>query len=217
MQHEIANCIYTKEIYQFIGIQYISFGLTHFSVTLEQPRMSEYLLRKRYIQCHQEDWPVNGMETDDILSDQMQVCRPVLLELIGAFSVAVISDSGDIVGQSVQPYIHHMIRIKVHRNSPFEGRSGYTQILQSRKQEVVHHLIFSGYRLNKFRMRIDMLNQAICIFTHFEEICFLFCRLYFPSAVRTFSVYQLGLCKERLTRCAVHSFIISFVNVSLFI
>ena len=77
MQYEVAHRIYAKEIYQVIGIQHISLGLAHLAIALQQPRMSKYLLRQRQIQCHQEDRPVNRMETDDILSDQMQVCRPV--------------------------------------------------------------------------------------------------------------------------------------------
>ena len=77
MQDEVADCIHAEEFYQVICIQHISLGFAHLAVALQQPRMSEYLLRKRQIQGHQEDRPVNGMETDDILSDQMQVCRPV--------------------------------------------------------------------------------------------------------------------------------------------
>ena len=82
--------------------------------------MAEYLLWQRQIQRHQEDRPVNRMETDDILTDQVQVCRPVFLEHLGAFPIALIADSGDIVRQRIQPYIHHMLRIKIHRNSPLK-------------------------------------------------------------------------------------------------
>ena len=31
------------------------------------------------------------------------------------------------------------------------------------REEVVHHLVFTGYRLNEFRMCIDMLDQSVCI------------------------------------------------------
>ena len=143
MKHEITYRIHTEEINQFIRIQYVSFGFAHLSVSLQKPRMSENLFRERQIQRHQKDRPVNRMETDDIFSDQMQVCRPVFFKLLRILSVTVISDSGNVVCQSIQPYIHDMLRIKVYRDSPFERGSGHTQILQSRKQEVVHHLILS--------------------------------------------------------------------------
>ena len=83
------------------------------------------------------------METDDVFTDQMQICRPQFVELFGTFAVAVISDSCDIVCQSIQPYINNVFRIEVYRNTPFEGSSGYAEILKSRKKEVVHHLVFT--------------------------------------------------------------------------
>ena len=108
-----------------------------------------------------------------------------------------------------------MLRIEGDRNAPGEGGSGYTQILQSRQKEIVHHLILSGDRLNELRMRIDMLDQTVSIFAHLEEISLFLCRLYFTSAVRAFSIYQLGRGPEGLTGSTVHSFIGTFVNISL--
>ena len=189
MKYEVTYCIYSKEIYQFICVKYISFGLTHLAVALQKPWMSEYLFWKWKIQCHQEDWPVNRVETDDIFSDQMKVCRPVLVEQLCAVAVTVISDSCDIVGQRIKPYVYDVFWIEVYRDSPLEGCSGYTQILKSRKQEVVHHLIFTGYRLNELWMLIDVVDQSVCVFAHLEEICFFFCRLTLTSAVRAFAVY----------------------------
>ena len=179
--------------------------------------MSEYLLRKRLAQRHQEDRPVYRMETDNVLSDQMKIRRPELPVLLAAVSVGVIAETGDIVGQCVQPYIYDMLVIKVYRNSPFEGCSGYTEILKPRKQEVVHHLILSGYRLNKFRMFIDVFNQSRRIFAHSEEICLLLCPCDRPSAVRALAVHQLGIRPEGLARRTVPSLIMSLVDIALLI
>jgi hypothetical protein len=82
----------------------------------------------------------------------MKVSRPELSELLCVISVTVITDAGDIVRQRIQPYINYMLGIKVYRNSPLEGSTGYTEILKSGKKEVVHHLILSGNRLNEIRM-----------------------------------------------------------------
>ena len=86
--------------------------------------MSEYLLRQRLAQSHQEDGPVNGMETHDILSNQMQIRWPQLMILLRAFLPAVITNPRDVVGKGVQPHINHVPVVKVHRNSPFKGSSG---------------------------------------------------------------------------------------------
>ena len=69
------------------------------------------------------------METDNVLADQMKVCRPVFLKLFRLVSIAVITDSGDIVSQCIQPYIRNVLRIKFHRDPPCKGGSGYAKIL----------------------------------------------------------------------------------------
>ena len=101
MQDKVTYGIHAKEVYKFIGIKHISFGLAHLAIALDQPRMTKYLLWKRQVKCHQKDRPINGMETDDIFTDQMQVCRPVLFEKVRRIAVAVITDTGDIVGKGI--------------------------------------------------------------------------------------------------------------------
>ena len=154
------------------------------------------------------------METDDVFTDQMQVCRPEFVKLVRAFAIAVVADSCDVVCKGIKPYIYYVFRIKVYRDSPFEGSSGYTEILKSRKKEVVHHLVFTGFRLDEIRMCIDVIDEFIGIFTHFEEVCFLFCRYTWAAAVRTFAIYKLGFCEERFTWCTIHSFVVSFVDIA---
>ena len=80
MQYEVTCCVHTEQIHHVIRIDDIAFGLTHLVATLEQPRMSKYLLRQWQIECHQENRPIDRMETNDIFTDQMQICRPVLIE-----------------------------------------------------------------------------------------------------------------------------------------
>ncbi len=129
------------------------------------------------------------METDDVFTDQMQVCRPVFLEHLATVAVTVIAKSGDVVGQSVQPYIGDVLWIEGNRNAPVEGGSGYTQILKSWKQEVVHHLVLSGNRLNELRVIVDVLDQTVSVFAHLEEICLFLSWLNFTATVRAFAVH----------------------------
>ena len=72
------------------------------------------------------------METDDVFSDQMQDSRPQLVELIGPVSVTVITDSSDVVGQCIQPYIGNVLRGEGYRDSPGGAGPGYSEIPQSR-------------------------------------------------------------------------------------
>ena len=153
--------------------------------------MSEHLLRQRKSQCHEEDRPVNRMEADNILADQVQISRPVFSELLGAVPITVIADAGDIVGECIEPHVYNMLIVKIYRDSPLEGRPGYAQILQAREKEIVHHLILAGNRLDELRMRVDVLDQAVRIFAHFKEICLFPRRLHLASAVRALAVHKL--------------------------
>ena len=69
------------------------------------------------------------METDNILTNQMQVSRPVLFILFSTVSVRIITDSGNIICQCIQPHINYMLIVKVYRNAPFKGSTGNTKIL----------------------------------------------------------------------------------------
>ena len=145
----------------------------------------------------------------------MQVRRPVFGELPAAVSIAVVTDAGDIVGEGVQPYVDHMLRVKVHGNAPAEGGPGHAEILEARQQEVVHHLIFPGNRLNELRMLIDILDQFRSVFAHAEEVGLLPGRGHRPAAVRTLAVHQLGFRKEGFAGSAVHPLVIAFIDIPL--
>ena len=92
-----------------------------------------------------------------------------------------------------------------------------TKVLKTRKKEIIHHLILPGNRLDKLRMFINMVNQAICVFAHTEEIRLFLRRLNLTAAVRTFAVNQLRLCKKGFAGSTVKPLIIAFVNVALIV
>ena len=217
MQHEVAHRVHTEEIHQIVRVHHVSLRLAHLAVALQKPGMAENLLRQRLAQRHQEDGPVDRVETDDILSDQVQVGGPQLLILLAAVSVRVIADTGDVVGQRVQPHIDHMPVVEIHGNAPLEGGSGHAQILQTGKQEVVHHFVFAGHGLNELRMFIDMPDQPVRILAHLKKVSLFLRGLHLASAVGALSVHQLGLGPEGFAGRAVQSFVIAFVNIALVI
>ena len=155
------------------------------------------------------------MEADDVLADQMQVRRPEFPILLGAVAVSVITDAGDVVGQRIHPHEDRVLVVEIHGNAPFYGGSRHTQILQTRKKEVVHHLILAGHWLNELRMGIDVIDQLRRVLTGAQEIRLLAGGMHFASAVGTFSVLELGLGPERLARRTVHSVVLALVDVAL--
>ena len=74
------------------------------------------------------------MESDNILSDDMNVSGPERSELFALLVkalVGIISDSGYIVGKSIQPNVSYVLRIALNGNTPSERRSGNAKILKT--------------------------------------------------------------------------------------
>ena len=179
--------------------------------------MAEYLLRQRLAERHQEDRPVDGVEADDILADQVHISRPELLVVLVVVAVRIIAAEGDIVGKRIQPNVNNMARVKVYRNTPAERGAGNTQVLQTRLEEVVYHLVLAALRLNELGVLLDVLHQAVGVLAHAEEVCLLLSVYARAAAVRAAAVLELALGPEGLTRLAVFALVRTLVNIALII
>ena len=126
VKDKISYSVNAKHIYKVICINNIAFWLTHLTIALQKPWVSKYLLWKRFTECHKEYRPVNRMESDNILSDKMKVCRPELLILFAWVTVCIITYTCNIVSKSIKPHIDYMLIIKINRDTPFERCSWYT-------------------------------------------------------------------------------------------
>ena len=60
VKHEVTDRVDAEDSCQIVRVDNITLGLAHLAAALEQPRMTEDLLRKRNIQRHKEDRPVNS-------------------------------------------------------------------------------------------------------------------------------------------------------------
>ena len=58
------------------------------------------------------------MESDDILTDKVDVRRPELL--IERIILRAVAESGDIVGECVEPNIDDVILVNGHGDAPLE-------------------------------------------------------------------------------------------------
>ena len=118
MYAEIPDRIHIENVSEVVRIDHVAFGFAHFAAALKKPRMAEHLLRKRQVEGHQENRPVDRMETDDVLADQVEIRRPELFKLLRRMAVRIIADARDIVGQGIQPHITYMARGKVDGYAP---------------------------------------------------------------------------------------------------
>ena len=118
-QQIITDCVDAEQVDHIVGIDDISFGFAHLVGGEQQPRMTKYLFGERKVHAHQEDRPVDGVETEDILADDVQVSRPQLFKLLGLV-LGVITNRSDIVVQCVQPDVDDMTGVEIDRNTPFK-------------------------------------------------------------------------------------------------
>ena len=217
VQNVVADGIHTEQANQIVRIDNVAERLGHLAVADQQPRMTEYLLRQRLAERHQEDRPVDGVEADDILADQVHISRPELLVVLIVVAVRIVAAEGDIVGKRIQPNINNMARVKVYRNAPAERGAGNAQVLQTRLEEVVYHLVLAALRLDELGVLLDVLHQAVGVLAHAEEVCFLLGVYARAAAVRAAAVLQLALGPEGLTRLAVFALVRTLVNIALII
>ena len=215
MEQEVPHRVNAEHVHQIVGVDDVALRLAHLAPVHQQPGVAEHLAGQGQVQGHEEDGPVDGVEADDVLADQMQVRGPQLFKLLLALPAAVVADAGDVVGQGVQPHVDHMLGVKLHRDAPLKAGAGHAQVLQAGQQEVVHHLVFPGHRLDELRMGVDVVNQPLGIFAHLEEIRFLFGGVDLPAAVGALAVDELALGPEALAGSAVQAFVGALVDVPL--
>ena len=132
----------------------VALGLAHLSaVTESDPAVTVNLLRERFAQCHKDCGPDEGVESYDLLSHDMHVSRPVLLVVV----ICIVHEShcGDIVRESVDPDVNDVLLIECYRDTPCKARPGNAEILKSRIDEVVYHLVDSGLRIEEVLLLIE--------------------------------------------------------------
>ena len=179
--------------------------------------MAEHLLGQRQAQRHQEDGPVDGMEADDVLADDVHVRRPVFGEQRVRIPVRVVAEAGDVVGQRVQPHIHDVLGIEPDGDTPGEGGARDAQVLQAGLQEVVDHLVLAREGQDERGVLLVILQQAVGILAHAEEVRLLLGGLHLPPAVGAFAVFELRGGPERLARGAVQPLVGALVDVPLLV
>ena len=175
--------------------------------------MSQHLLRQRFLQGHEHCRPNDGVETHDFLAHQVDIHRPVLLV---QFIVFRISQSGDVVGQRIQPYVDDVFFVNRNRDSPVEGGTGNTKIFQTLLHKG-NHFISARFRLQKIRIVPEIIQQRIAVLGQTEEVRIFAHLLHFTTAVRALAVYQLRFRPVGFTRSAVPAFVLALVDVSVLV
>ena len=109
-----------------------------------------------------------------------------------------------------------MARVEVHWHAPGEAGAGDAQILQTRVNEIVHHLIDTAPGLQEIGIHQQIPDPG-GVFAQTEEVGLLLGVLHLPAAVGALAVLQLALGPEGLTGLAVFPLVGALVDVPVFI
>ena len=106
-QQEIADLVQAEGRDQLPRLDHVAERLAHLLAVDHPPAVGRHPLRHRQPGRHQERRPIDRMETDDVLADEMHIRRPERPARRGLIREAA---GGDVVVQRVQPDIHHVRR-----------------------------------------------------------------------------------------------------------
>ena len=94
--------------------------------------MAVDLFRQRQLGGHQERRPIDRVEANDVLADQMDVGGPVFGIVAGRVGIA---DRGHVGGQRVDPDVHHMIGRAGNLDPPVEAGARDAEVAQAALDE----------------------------------------------------------------------------------
>ena len=132
-QEKITKLIDAIGIGERKRVDYIADRFRHLLPAIEQEAMREDPPRHVHARGKQERRPVDRMEAHDVLSDHVQVGRPVAAEF-WAPDIR-ITDGRDVVRERIDPNIHDMLRVRWYLDPPVEGRARDGEILQTAPDE----------------------------------------------------------------------------------
>src|SRR5438552_15003487 len=122
------------------------------------------LLGDRQTGGHQECRPVDGMEPDDVFSNDVDVGGPVaLLFVIGT------ADGAEIRGERVEPNVKNVRLFTGNRNAPTNRSASDAQIAQAALDKA-QYFVAARFRLDEFRMLGVPIEKRLLKRREFEEI-----------------------------------------------
>jgi len=195
---DVAGLVEAEGVHQVFRGDDIADGFGHFLAVHIDEAVGEDGFWQRQSGGHQEGRPVDAVEADDVLADDVEIGRPVF----GKFAVRIrVADAGDVIGQRVQPDIHDVFFIARHRHAPVEGGAGDGEVLQPALHKR-DDLVPAAFGLDEFGVFLVIAQQFFGIGGEAEEIA----RLHHPfdrragggqfGAVRAggkFAVREIGL------------------------
>ena len=118
-QQEVPQSIRPQNLLHRLGPHNVAPRLRHLALVEEQPAVGLHRPRHGNPRRHQKRRPIDAVEAADLLADQVQIRGPELFKarLIRRI-VRPITQRCNVVGQSVQPHINHMLFVARNGDAP---------------------------------------------------------------------------------------------------
>mmetsp|Transcript_40765 Transcript_40765/g.70591 ORF Transcript_40765/g.70591 Transcript_40765/m.70591 type:complete len:332 (-) Transcript_40765:373-1368(-) len=175
---------------------------------------------------HQHARPDNAVEPDNVLADNVGTGGPVLVQWMlrgcirGTPTHLQGIHTGEIVGQSVEPHIHHVLAVEVlrHGNAPIETGTRDRQILEALLGQATDDVVAELLWLNASRILCNVRQQTLTEVTHLEEITLLLDNLQRKTTAGIFEVgsFSVRLGHKNFLAFVVPTLISTQIDVSAF-
>ena len=176
----VAERIDTPLVDHRDGIHHVAGGLAHFLAVLLPPTVHEHLTRQRKSHRLEHDRPIDGVELENVLADDMNVRRPkrwgvrLCLEADRASGrvVAECRRNAGVVAQRVEPNVRHVFLVERQRDAPLESRLGPrdTQILKRVVFQEAKHLVAARRWLDEIGVGLNMVDKPLLMFAELEVV-----------------------------------------------
>ena len=211
------------------GVDNVAGGLGELLSVLLPPAVGEHLLRERDSGGMEHDGPVDGVELDDVLADDVDVGRPEFGAVRGTRRVpiperggsgAVAEGHGDrvVIGEGVEPDVGHPFGGEGQGNAPAEAAGGTrdAQVFELLRAEEAEDLVASDGGGNEGRVGLDVGDEPVLVLGHAEVPVLLEQRddltpLRVPGAVRVAVLFG----QEGFLADGVPTFVALLVDVAL--
>ena len=169
-EEEEAQGVQAEGVDEVEGVDDVADGLRHLLTGVEEEAVGVDAPRQLDAGAHEERGPVDAVEADDVLADDVDVGGPPLRELLVVVREA---GGGDVVRQGVDPHVHHVLVVAGHRHTPVEGGAGDREVLEPGGDEG-GDLVAAGVGADELGMVLVQLEQLVLVLREAEEVGLLF-------------------------------------------
>src|SRR5882724_509450 len=178
-QKIVAKRVHPEDVHDGTRANDIANRLAHFGAVHEKPAMRPNLLRQRQTRSHQKRRPVDGMKSNNLFADEMDIGGPETL-----FLIIRAANGAQIRRQRVKPNVKNVRLFARNGNAPANRGARNAKIPETAFHKT-DNFVAARFRLNEIRMLGVPVQQRFLKSRKFEKIIWLRDSFRGPAAIGT--------------------------------